>query len=116
MSGTPLTRLFGVRGAALRLAPASSSRSLRTSAAPRASQASQQYDSLYSSAYSGQGARTDQPKWYRSPTTLLLGFIPLFTLGLGVWQMQRLSWKLELIDELEQKLTLQPVQLPMRVE
>ncbi|KAG6332590.1 hypothetical protein ID866_6496 [Astraeus odoratus] len=62
-----------------------------------------------SSAYT---ARKDA--WY-SPAVLLLGFIPVFTFGLGTWQLQRLQWKVNLIDELEEKLQREPILLPRRI-
>ncbi|KAJ7170082.1 SURF1 family-domain-containing protein [Mycena filopes] len=50
-----------------------------------------------------------------TPTMVLLGFVPIFTFGLGTWQLQRLQWKVALIDELEEKLQLQPLSLPKRI-
>ncbi|KAJ7070839.1 SURF1 family-domain-containing protein [Mycena amicta] len=50
-----------------------------------------------------------------TPTMALLGFVPIFTLGLGTWQLQRLQWKVALIDELEEKLQLQAISLPKRI-
>ncbi|KAJ6575324.1 mitochondrial protein required for respiration [Mycena capillaripes] len=50
-----------------------------------------------------------------TPTMILLGFVPIFTLGLGTWQLQRLKWKVALIDELEEKLQLPPLSLPKRI-
>jgi cytochrome oxidase assembly protein ShyY1 len=47
---------------------------------------------------------------------VLLGFVPIFTLGLGTWQLQRLQWKVNLIDELEEKLQLPPLSLPKRIK
>lgn len=47
---------------------------------------------------------------------LLIGFIPVFTFALGTWQLQRLKWKVNLIDELEEKLQLQPLSLPPRIK
>jgi hypothetical protein len=62
-------------------------------------------------------AKTKQPpKWFRRPVVLILAFMPIFTFGLGVWQIQRLQWKLELIDELENKLKKQPLDLPRNIE
>lgn len=49
-------------------------------------------------------------------TALVLGFIPLFTFGLGVWQIRRLKWKVALIDELDEKLDREPIALPPRVK
>ncbi|KAF7347657.1 SURF1-like protein [Mycena venus] len=50
-----------------------------------------------------------------TPTMVLLGFVPIFTFALGTWQLQRLQWKVNLIDELEEKLQLQPLSLPKRI-
>ncbi|KAF8898983.1 mitochondrial protein required for respiration [Infundibulicybe gibba] len=50
-----------------------------------------------------------------NPTMLLLGFMPFFTFGLGTWQLQRLQWKIALIDELEEKLELAPLSLPQKI-
>jgi surfeit locus 1 family protein len=47
---------------------------------------------------------------------LLAGFVPIFTFGLGTWQMQRLQWKIALIDELEEKLQRDPIALPPRIK
>lgn len=47
---------------------------------------------------------------------ILLGFMPFFTFALGTWQMQRLKWKINLIDELEEKLQLAPLTLPRRIK
>ncbi|EIW87059.1 mitochondrial protein required for respiration [Coniophora puteana RWD-64-598 SS2] len=50
-----------------------------------------------------------------SPTIWLLGFLPVFAFGLGTWQVQRLQWKINLIDELEEKLHREPILLPRHV-
>ncbi|XP_027725544.1 surfeit locus protein 1 isoform X1 [Vombatus ursinus] len=44
-------------------------------------------------------------KWF-----LLL--IPVTTFGLGTWQVQRRKWKLKLIEELESRVTAEPIPLP----
>ncbi|KAG5654690.1 hypothetical protein H0H81_007446 [Sphagnurus paluster] len=41
--------------------------------------------------------------------------MPFFTFALGTWQLQRLKWKVNLIDELEEKLQLQPLSLPPKI-
>lgn len=38
--------------------------------------------------------------------------IPVTTFGLGTWQIFRLQWKLELIDELERKTKKEPITVP----
>ncbi|KAF9015609.1 mitochondrial protein required for respiration, partial [Cyathus striatus] len=55
-----------------------------------------------------------QDPWL-SPTMLLIGFVPIFTFGLGTWQLKRLKWKISLIDELEEKLQLAPLSLPSKI-
>jgi len=65
-----------------------------------------------------QAAQSYTPRknsWY-SPTIIVLGFIPFFTFALGTWQMQRLQWKIALIDELQEKLQREPILLPKRVK
>lgn len=47
---------------------------------------------------------------------VLVGLIPIFTFGLGTWQVQRLKWKVALIDELEEKLQREPMPLPPYVK
>ncbi|PPQ67149.1 hypothetical protein CVT25_005750 [Psilocybe cyanescens] len=47
---------------------------------------------------------------------ILLGIMPIFTFSLGVWQLKRLKWKINLIDELEEKLQLQPLILPPNIK
>ncbi|KAJ7161369.1 mitochondrial protein required for respiration [Mycena crocata] len=66
-----------------------------------------------SSSEAGYTPRRDS--WI-TPTMLLLGFVPIFTFALGTWQLQRLQWKVALIDELEEKLQLQPLSLPKRIK
>jgi len=46
---------------------------------------------------------------------VLLGIMPIFTFALGTWQLKRLKWKINLIDELEEKLQLQPLHLPSNI-
>lgn len=43
---------------------------------------------------------------------ILLLAIPGITLALGIWQTKRRRWKLDLLKELEEKTTLEPVSLP----
>lgn len=42
--------------------------------------------------------------------------MPIFTFSLGTWQLQRLQWKVNLIDELREKLEREPISLPQRVK
>lgn len=45
----------------------------------------------------------------------VVGIIPFFTFALGTWQMKRLKWKIDLIDELEEKLQLPPLKFPSKI-
>ncbi|KAI8318744.1 SURF1-domain-containing protein, partial [Martensiomyces pterosporus] len=47
--------------------------------------------------------------------TIGLCAIPLIAFGLGTWQVQRLKWKLALLDEVNDKMHRSPVALPLRV-
>ena len=62
---------------------------------------------------SGFKARRDS---WLNPTIFVLGFIPIFTFALGTWQLQRLQWKINLIDELKEKLEREPITLPRLVK
>ncbi|KDQ17754.1 hypothetical protein BOTBODRAFT_105153 [Botryobasidium botryosum FD-172 SS1] len=75
--------------------------------------ASEAFDNESTPPFSG----SSKPKssWL-TPTTLVLGFIPIFTFGLGTWQIQRLRWKVALIDELEEKVRREPMTLPKNIK
>ena len=47
---------------------------------------------------------------------ILLGVMPIFTFALGTWQVERLKWKVNLIDELQEKLQRDPLSLPRRIK
>nr|XP_031858588.1 uncharacterized protein CI109_005968 [Kwoniella shandongensis]KAA5525660.1 hypothetical protein CI109_005968 [Kwoniella shandongensis] len=49
------------------------------------------------------------------PTTIVLIFVPILTGFLGVWQLKRLKWKLELIDEVDRNLQKPPMLLPANI-
>lgn len=66
-----------------------------------------------SSAPFSQSARD---KLRARPFLVLVGIMPLFTLGLGIWQVKRLQWKVDLIEQLDKKLHQDPVRLPARIE
>ena len=51
-----------------------------------------------------------------SPTLMLLGIMPFCTFALGTWQLKRLKWKVDLIDELQERLQRSPMTLPGRIE
>lgn len=42
--------------------------------------------------------------------------MPIVCFGLGTWQVRRLQWKLDMIDQLEEKLNQDTVRLPARIE
>ncbi|WVQ79618.1 hypothetical protein IAT38_001718 [Cryptococcus sp. DSM 104549] len=46
------------------------------------------------------------------PTTIVLIFVPILTGFLGVWQIKRLQWKLNLIEEVDRNLSKAPMLLP----
>lgn len=50
------------------------------------------------------------------PITMILVIAPLLTGYLGVWQVQRLKWKLALIDEVDTNLAKDPIVLPGQVK
>ncbi|GAC72904.1 mitochondrial protein Surfeit 1/SURF1/SHY1 [Moesziomyces antarcticus T-34] len=95
---TPLGRCTPIRG-------------FRTT--PRAQQQYEAPDAP--EGYSQSQSAKSHRKWYRSPTTLVLGFIPIFTAALGYWQLKRLKWKVSLIEELEDKLSKAPLRLPRNI-
>lgn len=50
------------------------------------------------------------------PFIYVLGLMPIVCFGLGTWQVRRLQWKLDMIDQLEAKLNQDTVRLPARIE
>lgn len=95
------------------LMPVDLSRKLHTSKPQRATEPEGYADAPedYSRPRSSKSGRS----WYKSPVALVLGFIPIFTFGLGYWQIKRLDWKLNLIEELEDKLSREPLRLPKNI-
>lgn len=53
---------------------------------------------------------------FLTPTMVTLAFMPFFTFALGTWQVDRLKWKVNLIDELEEKLRREPMVLPPQIK
>ncbi|MGO4124373.1 SURF1 family protein [Inquilinus sp. YAF38] len=49
------------------------------------------------------------------PTVFLIPALALM-LGLGIWQLERLAWKTDLIDRIERGLAAPPVPLPARID
>jgi len=52
---------------------------------------------------------------WKSPYTYILAVIPFFTFGLGTWQVKRLNWKNDLVQNTEEKLSWKPIPLPSRI-
>lgn len=50
------------------------------------------------------------------PITFILILAPLLTGYLGVWQVQRLKWKVALIEEVNQNLAKDPMALPAKIK
>lgn len=47
---------------------------------------------------------------------IILPFVPIVCLGLGFWQIKRLHWKVNLIDDLQDKLQRAAINLPRNVK
>ncbi|KAJ2141142.1 surf-like protein [Coemansia sp. RSA 678] len=59
-----------------------------------------------------------ETEWKRqlmSWKTLGLFTIPVIAFGLGTWQAQRLKWKMELLDDVNDRMHRPPIPLPLRV-
>jgi hypothetical protein len=50
------------------------------------------------------------------PLNMLVVIIPFFTFSLGVWQVKRLRWKLDLIDEIQRNIEKDPMILPPNIK
>jgi len=50
------------------------------------------------------------------PTTIVLILVPIFTFGLGCWQIKRLRWKVGLIEEVERNMKREPMVLPAHIK
>ncbi|GAA6061156.1 hypothetical protein JCM10212_005742 [Sporobolomyces blumeae] len=50
------------------------------------------------------------------PYLVLVALMPVFTFALGAWQIKRLKWKVDLIDQLDNKLHQPPVGLPAKID
>ncbi|GAA5937500.1 cytochrome oxidase assembly protein SHY1 [Sporobolomyces koalae] len=79
----------------------------------RSSQPSYSRHASSSAAHISQSARD---KIRARPFLILVGLMPIFTFGLGAWQIKRLQWKVDLIDQLDKKLHQAPVGLPARID
>ncbi|WWC69783.1 uncharacterized protein I206_103726 [Kwoniella pini CBS 10737] len=91
-------------------------------ALPQSSQTSHRIPIRFNTtSTSSSSATTSTPKYttrssVRSnilrPTTLVLICVPILTGFLGVWQLKRLQWKLNLIEEVDRNLQKKPMLLP----
>ena len=50
------------------------------------------------------------------PINFLVVLVPFFTASLGVWQVKRLRWKLDLIDEVQANIEREPMVLPPNIK
>jgi hypothetical protein len=46
---------------------------------------------------------------------IILSLFPIASFGLGCWQVQRLDWKVKLIDDYEDRLNKPPITLPPKI-
>lgn len=63
-----------------------------------------------------QSSRTQSGRRRWGPVTIGLALCPIITFGLGTWQVQRLRWKVELIENLEDRMSLEAIPLPRKVK
>lgn len=91
-------------------------RSLRLSTQHFSSSTSPKSPSATSAPTSDPYYRKQPKSWYKSPALIVLACVPLLTGFLGYWQIQRLKWKLNLIEELEDKLRREPMRLPSNIK
>ncbi|ORX39575.1 SURF1 family-domain-containing protein [Kockovaella imperatae] len=49
------------------------------------------------------------------PINVLVMLVPFVTFGLGVWQVKRLRWKLDLIDDIQRNIEKDPLVLPPNI-
>ena len=50
------------------------------------------------------------------PISVLVMLVPFVTFGLGIWQVKRLGWKLDLIDDIQRNIEKEPLILPPNVK
>merc|ERR1712070_812667 len=56
------------------------------------------------------GEATQDSKGF-DPSTMMLGVLPMLTMALGVWQVNRTQWKIELIADRDKRLAMAPFHL-----
>jgi hypothetical protein len=70
-----------------------------------------------SSGSSSSGSSSGSRSGFRlTPTTAVLCCVPILTAYLGVWQVQRLKWKLGLIADVDRNLSKDPMVLPNEIK
>ncbi|KAF9919319.1 surf-like protein [Lobosporangium transversale] len=67
----------------------------------------------YSTLQQSSRTQTGRRRW--TPVTIGLALCPIITFGLGTWQVQRLRWKVGLIESLEERMLLEAIPLPRKV-
>jgi surfeit locus 1 family protein len=74
----------------------------------------------FSGARFGAGSRPLHTASFKNtllrPITVVLIFAPILTGYLGVWQVQRLKWKVALIEEVDRNLAKEPMALPGKIK
>lgn len=77
---------------------------------------SRPYSTFPSSSSSGSSSKNSRTGFRLTPTTAVLCCVPLLTAYLGVWQVQRLKWKLGLIADVDRNLSKDPMVLPNEIK
>ncbi|CAO3565182.1 unnamed protein product [Mortierella alpina] len=73
----------------------------------------QQKHRHYSTLHQSSRTASGRKRW--GPVTIGLALCPIITFGLGSWQVQRLRWKVDLIESLEDRMSLDAIPLPRKV-
>ncbi|KAF9936859.1 surf-like protein [Mortierella alpina] len=81
----------------------------RSAVARAVPQQKHSYSTLHQSSRTASGRK----RW--GPVTIGLALCPIITFGLGSWQVQRLRWKVDLIESLEDRMSLDAIPLPRKV-
>jgi len=66
--------------------------------------------------FAAEASTQSAPRYDVTATTLVLTLIPIVTFGLGTWQIKRLQWKVNLIEELDEKLSKPSMRLPAKID
>ncbi|KAJ9116383.1 hypothetical protein QFC22_004824 [Naganishia vaughanmartiniae] len=87
---------------------------IRTPAARQARQSASRHASVRQASSTTQYT-TSSRNFKLTPTTAVLCFVPVLTGVLGLWQLQRLKWKLNLIEEVDTAMAKDPMILPNEI-